>query len=270
MQRLRIFCLAAVVIGSTLPLAAQNSASTMPPVLTTRLGQLMERDWEQRPPWADMAVAILKGEPIGSGQGWFTGSESRYDWDWLAANFPDAVADQRIGLEELAPLDQAGFERLDRDRDKWITQADFEFTKNPYLEDESPVSDIFSRLDDDSNGRLTMDELERWFKRSAQESEFLSFEDLKIALGYGAAPPKRRGSAGPRRDPRWRMMELLLRGEMGSLTEGPELESEAPELDLPLVALNEQAGGLELTDRFVKLADVRGQKPVVLIFGSFT
>ena len=66
------------------------------------------------------------------------------------------------------------------------------------------------------------------------------------------------------------MMELLLRGEMGSLTEGPELESEAPELDLPLVALNEQAGGLELTDRFVKLADVRGQKPVVLIFGSFT
>ena len=41
-------------------------------------------------------------------------------------------------------------------------------------------------------------------------------------------------------------------------------------LDLPLVTHQDDDSGLELTDRFIKLADLRGKKPVVLIFGSFT
>jgi hypothetical protein len=147
--------------------------------------------------------------------------------------------------------------------------ADFQFSKNPLLEDDSPVGTIFSRLDNDSNGRLTMDELERWFNRSAAGTDFLSVDDLKGALGLNPKRPRGKRKRGERRDPRWDMLGLLLNGEMGSLTEGPDLDSEAPELDLPLVA-HKDDGGLELTDRMVKLTDVRGQKPVVLIFGSFT
>ena len=62
---------------------------------------------------------------------------------------------------------------------------------------------------------------------------------------------------------------MLLTGELGSLTSGPELESDAPELDLPLVA-HDESGGLKLTDRLIKLSDALGRRPIVLIFGSFT
>ncbi len=63
---------------------------------------------------------------------------------------------------------------------------------------------------------------------------------------------------------------MLLTGELGSLEPGPDLNAEAPELDLPLVAHKDDGSGLELTERFIKLADARGERPVVLIFGSFT
>jgi hypothetical protein len=65
-------------------------------------------------------------------------------------------------------------------------------------------------------------------------------------------------------------MERLLNGELGSLTSGPKLGDEAPELNLPLVMHTEDNSKLELTDQFVELKEFRHEKPVVLIFGSFT
>ena len=113
--------------------------------------------------------------------------------------------------------------------------------------------------------------MQAWFDRSSEGSDFLSIDDLKIALGFGPKPPRKRPNArGAPSDPRWNMLGMLLNGEMGSLTEGPDLGAEAPELDLPLVAQKSEGGGLELTDRVAKLEDYRGKKPVVLIFGSFT
>ena len=41
-------------------------------------------------------VAILKGDDIRSGKGWYTGSERRHHWKWLETNFPEAAAGYRI------------------------------------------------------------------------------------------------------------------------------------------------------------------------------
>ena len=245
------------------PLQAASSG------LATQLGELIDRDWDDRPPWADMAVAVLKGEAMGSGHGWFTGSQRRHGWDWLAETFDEAAADGQIRRNEIKQLSKVDFDRIDTDQDGRITPNDFQFTKNPLLEDDSPVGGIFSRLDEDSNGRLTKQEFERWFDRSADGDDFLSVEDLKDALGMRPkrTQKKTEPSAG---DPRWRMLELLVSGEMGTLAEGPDLDEQAPKVDLPLVAINDDGDELQLTDRIVKLSDSRGMRPVVLIFGSFT
>jgi hypothetical protein len=237
---------------------------------TTQLAEMIERDWEDRPPWAEMAVMILKGGSMGSGKGWFTPAQRRHTWQWLADRLPEVSADGRITGEEIPELSEQDFEQVDQNRDGVITESDFVFEKNPMMEDDSPAGSIFSRLDEDSNGRLTAKEVERWFKQSTKGTDFLSVDDLKIALGLGPRPPRRdRDSSEPRPDPRWKMMGMFLNGEMGSFSEGPALNSEAPELDLPLVAHREE-GGLELTDEIIRLENYRGSKPVVLIFGSFT
>ena len=58
----------------------------------------------------------------------------------------------------------------------------------------------------------------------------------------------------------WTLLKGLFNGEIGSSTEGPSLGQESP------------AFTLETHDksRRISLADYRGKKPVVLIFGSFT
>ncbi len=260
--------LLAISFGNPTAMFAEEPPLT--PKQTTQLAEMIERDWEDRPPWAEMAVMILKGGPMGSGKGWFTGAARRHTWPWLANRMPEAAKDGRITSEEILQLSKQDFDRLDQDRDRVITEADFVFEKNPMMEDDSPAGSIFSRLDEDSNGRLTSEEVQRWFKQSTKDSDFLSVDDLKIALGLGPRPPRRdRDSSDPRPDPRWKMMGMFLDGEMGSFSEGPALDSEAPELDLPLVAHREE-GGLELTDEVIRLKNYRGSKPVVLIFGSFT
>jgi hypothetical protein len=251
--------------------AEEPPTAGLSPKQTSQLAQLMELDWQDRPEWAEMAVMILKGAPMKTGTGWFTPSNRRHDWDWLASRLPEAAKDDQITPDEFPQLTKEEFARVDRDADRVISPNDFRFEKNPFMEDDSPASSIFSRLDDDSNGRVTMKELERWFKKSSDDTAFLSVDDLKDALGLGPRPPRKKSAAGrPRKDPRWEMLGMLLNGEMGSFSEGPSLNDDAPELDLPLVAHKAEGGGLELTDRMIRLEDFEKRKPIVLIFGSFT
>lgn len=263
-------CITLLLLLAMTPVSpAQDRTATMSSDALSQLGALLDRDWKDRPEWAEMAVSILSGGGMGSGDGWFTGSERRHDWTWLSTQFPEAAADGQIEQDEIPQLSQAAFRRIDRHADRKLTSADFDFTSNPLMEDDSPAGSIFSRLDDDSNGRLTEEELQRWFKKSAGDSDFLSVEDLKGALGLNPKPPRPNRGGGDRPDPRGNMLEMLLNGEMGSFAVGPAIGDDAPELDLPLLDHSEE-GELKLTERFVKLADVRGERPVVLIFGSFT
>ena len=53
---------------------------------------------------------------------------------------------------------------------------------------------------------------------------------------------------------------MLLNGELGSLTPGPDLDDMAPDFRLKTID----------GEQTVSLSDFRGKKPVVLVFGSFT
>ena len=59
---------------------------------------------------------------------------------------------------------------------------------------------------------------------------------------------------------RWNRAKAILNGDLGSMFEGPDLDAPAPDFTLPA-----QDGSGERT-----LSHSRGEKPVVLIFGSFT
>lgn len=230
-------------------------AGGIPPEAAARLGQLLEREWQERPEWADMAIAILKGNP---NDGWWKDTQTRYHWDWLAEKFDQdySSAVERSEFPELPGAD-ALFARLDRDGDGAVTADDFDWSdSSPYLQQLDSAQGLFSRLDANSDGRLTPQDL-AGFVDDADPDDlgFLTTEDLLSAL------QRPRDLAGgddmPRPD---QMLTMLLDGELGSLNPGPSLDDEAPDFTLPLYDGSAQ----------VTLSDARGKRPVVLVFGSFT
>jgi hypothetical protein len=250
------------------PCRAQDDP--LPPKLAARLGHLLEQDWKDRPEWAEMAAVILKNEPMGHGKGWFTGAKSRYGWTWLTRTFPEETADGTIDRDEIPQLAATDFARLDRNGDDEISAPDFDWSKgNPMMSGFSPSDMVFNRLDLDFNGRLTREEVTRFFDKTGDGFDFLTMEDLRRGLDL-KMPDRSDGPGGKPPDQRWLFMARLLNGELGSLTPGPKLEDEAPKLNLPLVAHNEDRSKLALTEQFIELKQFRGKKPVVLIFGSFT
>jgi hypothetical protein len=111
------------------------------------------------------------------------------------------------------------------------------------------------RGDADGDGRLTKAEWAAVFEKAAAGRDQLTAEDLR-ALLYPPQPP-----AGPSEPPsKAVLLRGLLSGEIGSIAEGPPLGGPAPDFALPT-----HDGA-----RSVRLAQFRGQRPVVLIFGSFT
>jgi hypothetical protein len=163
------------------------------------------------------------------------------------------------------------FKRLDRDHNGAITKDDLDWSAGNLLLGDSPANQVFNRLDRDSNGRVTHKEINQFFKQAAGEFEFLTPEDLRNALGFRESPGRqRRGRGGPQPGIRWKMFQRLLNGELGSLESGPDLDEMAPDFKLPLLVHDAEKTKLVLTDKFVRLSDSRGKRPVVLIFGSFT
>jgi hypothetical protein len=205
-----------------------------------------------------MAIAILKNERMRGGMGWWQPGLKRYDWSWLRAHF-DSNQDGQIDRDELPiseTLRDRLFARLDRDLDGKLTAADFDGT------DAGPVSMmtsvLFSRLDTDSNGRISLDELAAFFAKSDSENlGFLTPEDLRISLDDPEMFKPSRGSGEP---PPAEMLRMFLTGQLGWLEAGPGYGEIAPDFTLPT-----QDGTSSVT-----LSDSRGKKPVVLIFGSFT
>ncbi len=256
------------------PRSRNMPPSALPPELIARLGNLIEKDWKDRPEWAQMAVAVLKGKQMGMGSrsGWFGPGRSRYNWTWLQKRFDKKPKDGKIEPSELATgILQTDFKRLDRDHNGAITKDDLDWSAGNLLLGDSPANQVFYRLDRDSNGRVTLEEINQFFKQAAGEFEFLTPEDLRNALGFRESPgQQQRGRGGPPPGIRWKMFQRLLNGELGTLESGPDLDQMAPDFKLPLLAHDAKKTKLVLTDKFVRLSDSRGKRPVVLIFGSFT
>lgn len=244
---------------------AAAAKPALSPEHARRLGELLRDDWKDRPEWADMAVDLLTGGSVydmGPGRGWYKTSQKRYYWSWLRENF-DTNKDRQVTRDELEGTPHADqvFSRLDRDANGAIEGQDFDWSSYSDYSMRSQMSEgVFSRLDFDSNGRLTEEEMLHFFRTADRENlGFVTPDDLLVVLDPPA--PNNPGQSGPppREDPlKW--FAMLLNGELGSLTAGPDLDEKAPDFTLPTHDGESQ----------VTLSKLVGEKPVVLVFGSFT
>ena len=128
-----------------------------------------------------MYTAILDDEPMGPNYGWFRTAvtQTRFGWDATRKRF-DRDGDGKIDRKEF-PGGDDDFTRLDRDRDKALTAADFDFSAS--YSPPSPGAMLFSRADRDGNGKLTREELEAFFRAADTDKlGFLSRSDLEAAL----------------------------------------------------------------------------------------
>jgi hypothetical protein len=203
-----------------------------------------------------MLLAILNGEPIGPGHGWFHPSQSLYHWKWLAGRM-DADGDGVITRKEFTGP-AALFDRLDRDGDGRLTPADLDWSgTSPLVQQARLAEQLFRRADTNSDGRISAKEWQALFQKATAGKGEMTPEDLRKLL-FPPAPPRRpmRGG-GP---PRALLLAGLFSGEIGSLGEGPRLGARAPDFTL---SRHDGKGT-------VSLSSFRGKKPVVLIFGSFT
>jgi hypothetical protein len=204
-----------------------------------------------------MLWAVANGSQMGPGEGWFHPGTSRYDWQWLAARH-GVPRNGRIPRKEFkGPA--ALFDRLDRNHDGVLTAADFDWSnRSAFLQQGRMAEMWFSRLDANSNGRVSQEEWNAFFKKASQGKKYLTPEDLRAAL----APPPRpaggpKGGGGP--SPLI-LAKGLLSGELGSYHEGPAVGELAPDFTLPTPDGKKKYA----------LSQFRGKKPVVLVFGSFT
>ncbi len=204
---------------------------------------------------------LVNGSNMGPNSGWFHPSVSRYGWDWLVGRY-DSNKDGVLTADELkgsAPL----FRSLERDGDGVVTSEDLDWSpRSRYLQGRSQARARFSRMDRNGNGRVTLEEWEKAFDQAAKGKKFLTLDDVADLLYPPQTPPAATGGKAVASDgpSRWTLLKGLFNGEIGSITEGPSLGQVAPPFTL------------ETHDKAsrISLADYRGKKPVVLIFGSFT
>ena len=202
----------------------------------------------------EMLSAILGGEPPGPGHGWFHPSQSKYGWEWLAGRM-DANHDGVITPEEFDGP-RALFDRLDRDGDGRLTADDFDWSDDaPYWKQAGVAARLLRRGDADHDGKLSADEWQAIYKEATKGKDGLSADDLRRLL----FPPQK--PSGPPTDMPSPATLLfgLLNSEIGSVAEGPRLGQPAPDFTL-------KGKG----DKEISLEDYRGDKPLVLVFGSFT
>ena len=215
--------------------------------------------WVREREAVQMVTAIVEGSQMGPGEGWFHPGESRYGWDWLARRCDDD-RDGKITEEEFKGPAEL-FERLDRNGDGALKPEDFDWSENsPFVRQQRQAGSWFARIDKSSNGRISHDEWQKFFDKLAGDKGYVSPDDLRTGL-FPAAP---RSSPVPPPDAEGPSRETLIKGvlsgELGSVWEGPAINRQAPEFDL------ETQDG----KRSIRLSQFRNEKPVVLVFGSFT
>ena len=238
----------------TLTLLLAQAPAAPPP----RALDVLAKAWPDHPEWAAMLVDILQGSQLGPRDGWFRKgvAQTRLTFDSARLRL-DSDKDGIVERPEFPGSDD-DFRRLDRDGDKTLTAADFDFNANALAP--SPGTSVFYRADRDGDGKVTREEFDTLFKSAdADKLGFLSLGDLQRALN----PPPRKpapASKGDEGPSRWTLVKGLFRQEIGSLQPGPKVGENAPDFTLKTVDGKES----------VTLSSLVGPRPVVLIFGNFT
>jgi hypothetical protein len=231
------------------PTAAEESRQAV--------ARALEDSYPDRPEWLDMLTDILQGSQLGPNDGWFRRAVAQTRFDWKATKEQlDRDKDGKIDRGEF-PGNDGDFARLDRDRDRILTETDFDFSAHALVP--SPGAVLFSRADRDGNGKVTREEFDLLFKAVDGGGQgFLSLSDLQEAFRMPARPlADPRTPSGPTKDT---LVRGLFRQEIGSLQPGPALNESAPDF-----TLRTSDGAREVT-----LSKLVGPRPVVLVFGNFT
>lgn len=215
---------------------------------------------KQSPESVRMLIAIARGSQMGPGEGWFGPAQTRYDWDWLLQTHGKDAA-KGIAKEQFRGKAQ-WFARLDRNQDGRITADDLDWSANSvFLQQAMFVNGLFRRMNQKGDGRLTQDDLLAFFKQAANGKDYLTADDLRGALLMGGSGGGGGGGFAPGDAPTPEvLLRGLFRGEIGSLNEGPAVNDPAPDF-----TLKTQDG-----KQTVRLSELRGAKPIVLVFGNFT
>jgi Ca2+-binding EF-hand superfamily protein len=242
------------------PLAtSDHDARRASPVATPRAWCRNPAAWFREREAVEMLTAIAEGSQMGPGDGWFHPGQSRYGWSWLAQRF-DANGDGTISDEEFgAPKDS--FDRLDRNGDGELKAEDFDWSEtSPFVKQQGQTGQWFSRIDKSSNGRITHEEWQQFFEKLAGEKGYVSSDDLRSGLFPPSPRPNARPSGSQQGPPKEVFIKGVFSGELGSIWEGPGINQKAPDFELET-----QDGSNK-----IRLSSFRHQKPVVLVFGSFT
>lgn len=227
-----------------------------------KFAELLQRDWKQKPEWAEMLAEILQGKQMGPNAGWFKSSEKVLGWDWMSQNF-DTNQDGKVTRREGDSFDRV-FDAIDKNRDGKISPEDFNWDDVSHVGPTKPSEAMFLMLDRDSNGRVDQKEIMQLMANLDEDKKgYLTPDEFANGFGVFDDNPfdkeKKQQKVGPKQDPN-RMMNMLFNGEFGTLTEGPKIGAAAPDFELPLLK----------GDGKVKLSSFLGDKIVVLNFGSFT
>ncbi len=213
----------------------------------------------KRPEAANQLMMILFNTRSNPVPGWYGPGQSRYDWIWLAARF-DVNRDGKIVRPEFLGPDSS-WGRLDRDGDGVLTHGDLDWTENSeWMRRENQVQRRFREMDTDGDGRLTSEEWKAYFDEITGSQASLTLAEFRQVLSPPAS--SRNAGAGQAMTLKLRHDRLVgvLKGDVGSFNEGPQLGQLAPEF-----TLKTQDGQGPIT-----LSSFREKRPVVLTFGSYT
>ncbi len=205
-----------------------------------------------------MLVQIARrGANMNMGDGWFLPAESRYNWKWLSASYGGKK-------DRISPKDFTGpqelFARLDRNRDGFLTESDFDWSDSSAYVRQLNQAQVWLR-GQSKDGKLTREQWEALFKQLAQGKDYLNADDIRTLLNPPAPPmPPRPQGPFDGMPSKALLLQGLFTNEIGSMFEGPRLGQRGPDFTLPT-----HDGKQTIT-----LSNYWGIKPVVLIFGSFT
>jgi thiol-disulfide isomerase/thioredoxin len=241
---------------------AQESKSYAMPIegsSSAAVTKALSESFPDRPEWVDMLTDILQNSTLGPNDGWFRTAVAQTRFDWIATRkLLDRDGDGRISREEFRGPDR-DFARLDRNHDRALTEADFDFS--PHAMTSTPGAQVFLRADADGNGKLTRDELDAFFKQCDSGGQgFLSLADLQEAFSAQPRPASTsttKAQSGPSRET---LVRALFNQELGSLQAGPALGETATDFTL---------ADIDGKETFTLAKNV-GPKPVVLVFGNIT
>jgi hypothetical protein len=218
------------------------------------LGWLLERE-------AVTHLTFMATDPRGGtgGGGWYRPSRSRYDWEWLRQRL-DKDSDGAVSFEEFSGP-REWFEALDKNGDGQLTAEDFEWYGDSALAKASvKIRPLFSQIDRDGIGQITPAEWKLWFDSLSGAKGYIAVDDLLPLFMERNMTRARAGTKPPSLGNRLSILCSYVSGDVGSLSEGPAVDGVAPYFTLTT------SDGKEKLD----LSRHKGQKPLVLIFGSFT